>query len=256
MLNVLLLADAQLPTVGGLPLHPLVVHAVVVLLPLAILGLFAIVLMKRLREALAGIVAAGLVIGALAALVAAKAGEQLALVTGISAEHRQLGDLLAGVAVALAIAGCGWILLDRGGKFLPAGLNEQPLVRRAIPALAGIALALGAAVLALTVIVGHSGASAVWPGKLAVAQPTAAPTASTTAYTAQDVAKHASAADCWTIVDGKVYDVSHWIARHPGGPDVIVGMCGIDAGAAFHGQHGNSSGPASNLQRYWIGNVG
>jgi cytochrome b involved in lipid metabolism len=70
------------------------------------------------------------------------------------------------------------------------------------------------------------------------------------------VAKHNKASNCWTIVDGKVYNLTKFVAKHPGGRKRIIRMCGRDSSAAFHGQH--SSGSRANkvvLRRYKIGTL-
>lgn len=51
--------------------------------------------------------------------------------------------------------------------------------------------------------------------------------------TMDDVAKHATAADCWVVVSGKAYNVTNMIAAHPGGADAIIANCGKDATVAF-----------------------
>ena len=38
------------------------------------------------------------------------------------------------------------------------------------------------------------------------------------AYTLADVAKHKEPGDCWTAIEGLVYDISDYIGDHPGGP--------------------------------------
>ena len=79
---------------------------------------------------------------------------------------------------------------------------------------------------------------------------------STRSYSKSTVAKHNKASDCWTIVDGKVYNLTKFVAKHPGGRKRIIRMCGRDASAAFHGQH--SSGSRANtvvLKRYRIGTL-
>lgn len=248
-----LVASEQLITVGGLPLHPLMVHAAVVLLPLAALGLIALVLRPRLRERYQGLVLAGLAVGAGATVIAAKAGEQLALVTGISDEHRFWGDNLAITAVVLLAVAAATVVdaaleRSRGRVILGAA------VRRGVDLASAL---IAVAVLAMTVLVGHSGAAAVWPQRVEVANaaPTvsASPTGSDAALDMAAVARHNSAKSCWTVIDGNVYDVTHWINRHPGGAGVIEGMCGIDASAAFTGQHGNQSGPNATLATYKLG---
>ena len=88
---------------------------------------------------------------------------------------------------------------------------------------------------------------------------TATPTPTATAGTTLNlalVATHNTATNCWTIVNGNVYNLTSWIALHPGGPNVIQGMCGIDASAAYTGQHGSKSKPAGKLAGYLVGAVG
>jgi len=67
------------------------------------------------------------------------------------------------------------------------------------------------------------------------------------------VKQHGSASSCWSAVDGKVYDLTKWIGRHPGGRARIIDMCGKDGSATFHGEHGKERGPSNDLKRYLIG---
>jgi len=53
-------------------------------------------------------------------------------------------------------------------------------------------------------------------------------------FTLKEVEQHARADDMWLIIDGTVYDVSHWAASHPGGPEVLETCAGTDATADFH----------------------
>jgi cytochrome b involved in lipid metabolism len=93
------------------------------------------------------------------------------------------------------------------------------------------------------------------PTSTATATPTPTATTGATLNLAL-VATHNTAANCWTIVNGNVYNLTAWIALHPGGPNVIQGMCGIDASAAYTGQHGSKSKPAGKLAQYLVGAVG
>ncbi len=74
-----------------------------------------------------------------------------------------------------------------------------------------------------------------------------------TTYTLADVALHKTESDCWTAVNGSVYNVTSWIAQHPGGAQAIIGMCGVDGSAGFDGQHGTQKRPASELASFKIG---
>ena len=51
-------------------------------------------------------------------------------------------------------------------------------------------------------------------------------------YTMGEVAAHASADDCWLVIDGGVYDVTDFIPNHPGGEAILKG-CGRDATQMF-----------------------
>jgi len=53
-----------------------------------------------------------------------------------------------------------------------------------------------------------------------------------------EVAKHSSKESCWTVIDGFVYDLSSWIAQHPGGERAILSLCGQDGTERFNKQHG------------------
>ncbi|MEK7227984.1 MAG: cytochrome b5 domain-containing protein [Patescibacteria group bacterium] len=75
----------------------------------------------------------------------------------------------------------------------------------------------------------------------------------TTSYTMTDVKLHNVQSNCWTTVNGSVYDVTSWISQHPGGSAAIASMCGVDASSAFNGQHGGQSRPVSELASFKIG---
>ncbi|TEX50436.1 MAG: hypothetical protein B7C55_10595 [Actinomycetales bacterium mxb001] len=231
----------------GLPVHPLVVHFAIVLLILGGLGLIAIVLIPRWRGALGWATIGVLGVGVVAAFVAKESGEQLSARVGLPQEHAEWGDRLLPVSIALFVVALGWYLWQRRAS----GVGVT------IVGVIGIFLAVGTIV--VTTIVGHSGAEAVWASRVApAAAPTAdaSPAAPGTGLTMADVAQHSSPDDCWSVVNGVVYDLTAWISEHPGGPDVITGMCGIDATQAFTGMHGGQAEPESVLAGFEVGPLG
>ena len=89
------------------------------------------------------------------------------------------------------------------------------------------------------------------------ANPSTASTTTPTAksYTAAQVSLHKNASSCWTSISGSVYDLTKWISQHPGGPDRILSICGIDGTSAFEGQHGGQSRPQQILATFKIGTL-
>jgi cytochrome b involved in lipid metabolism len=67
------------------------------------------------------------------------------------------------------------------------------------------------------------------------------------------VKENNSAASCWSVINGNVYNLTQWINSHPGGPSVIRGLCGVDGTSTFNGKHRGDGGPASILTGYLLG---
>ncbi|RME57954.1 cytochrome b5 domain-containing protein, partial [Candidatus Parcubacteria bacterium] len=66
---------------------------------------------------------------------------------------------------------------------------------------------------------------------------------------------------CWIVVDGGVYEVTGYLASHPGGAGIILSYCGKDASAAFHSKgkrkpKDHSPKAYQQLSRYYIGPLG
>ncbi len=94
---------------------------------------------------------------------------------------------------------------------------------------------------------------------------TADGTTKASSYTAAEVATHKTAADCWTIVNGNVYDLTSYVSRHPGGDDIEL-ACGVDGttlfterktedGKAVGSGTPHDSGSASQLESLKIGTL-
>ncbi|HEY4494024.1 MAG TPA: cytochrome b5 domain-containing protein [Candidatus Paceibacterota bacterium] len=86
-----------------------------------------------------------------------------------------------------------------------------------------------------------------------VSAPAPSPTPVAGEYTMAQVATHNSKSDCWTAINGSVYNVTPWIDLHPGGSEKILSLCGKDGSAAFTTQHSGQSRPASELAAFKIG---
>lgn len=149
--------DSAFDTVAGLPLHPLVVHAVVVLLPLAAIGAVLMVVWTRVGRRYGPVVVILGAVSVIAAFVAKESGEAFAERVGTPAEHEEFGTWLPWAALAFFAVLLAFWLVDRG---IP--LNRS---RPAWVIVLGVVLILASiGVLALTVVVGHTGAEAAWSG--------------------------------------------------------------------------------------------
>lgn len=148
--------------INGLPIHPLVVHAVVVLLPLATLGTLAIALRPAWRRPY-GLLVVGCAAVATALIpVATSSGEALEEHVGNPGEHAELGDQLIWFALPMLLLAAALWWLDRRSATadgVSAGRASSVTTMRAVAALAVVAA------LATTVQVyrvGDSGARAAW----------------------------------------------------------------------------------------------
>jgi uncharacterized membrane protein len=144
--------------INGLPVHPLVVHAVVVLLPLAIVGTIAIVVRPGWRERYGWLVVGCAAVATVLMPVATSSGEALERHVGDPGEHAHLGDQLIWFALPLLALAFAVVLLDRRrrqGKSAPGP--------KALPAVvAGLAVVASLAAAVQVYRVGDSGARAAW----------------------------------------------------------------------------------------------
>ena len=90
-------------TIAGLPVHPLVVHVAVVVLPVSAVAFVVLVLLRRARRRYGWLTMLGLFGGTAAAVVAKESGEALAKRVGTPATHASYGDLLPLIGAALAV---------------------------------------------------------------------------------------------------------------------------------------------------------
>eukprot|EP01067_Filipodium_phascolosomae_P001641 Filipodium_phascolosomae@DN206_c0_g1_i1.p1 len=93
---------------------------------------------------------------------------------------------------------------------------------------------------------------------MAEKNPSLSPSASASAknfkgtLTSAEVAKHDREDDCWTILQGRVYDVTEYLRYHPGGKDKLMETAGKDCTDLFLQNHPWVNGPVL-LERCFIG---
>jgi hypothetical protein len=144
----------------GLPAHPLVVHAAVVLLPLAAVATLVCAAVPRARRAYAP-VALGLALAAtLAVGLAQGSGEALedqVDETELVEEHTERGERVLPWAGAVSVAAAAITAV-------PALARRRPALpaRTVTAVLVAVSLVVGAGATWTVVDVGHSGAKATW----------------------------------------------------------------------------------------------
>lgn len=267
---------------NGLPVHPLVVHAAVVLVPLTMIGTFLMVVRRSWRKALGWWVVALAGLAAVSCFAAKESGEALAGRIGEPEVHAELGDVMPLFAAVMFVGVLAFVVLDRlldRGDADDAERTGGSSVLVTIVGVAALLLALGATFQAYRV--GDSGAQAVWAEEIAATQAGGSPDQAATpdeesaatdesdespapdkqtgakadsgTFTMAQVEQHSGADSCWVAIDGSVYDLTTWESRHPGGTEPILELCGTDGTAAFTAQHGGQGEPNKELATFKIG---
>ncbi|QYT05161.1 Cytochrome b5 heme-binding domain-containing protein [Trichoderma simmonsii] len=73
-------------------------------------------------------------------------------------------------------------------------------------------------------------------------------------FSVDEVAKHASKADLYMIIHKKVYDVSTFVEKHPGGEEILTDVGGRDTTEEYD-DAGHSEKADRLLKKLYIGEV-
>lgn len=148
----------EIDEVLGLPAHPLLVHAPLVLIPLVLVAAVALTVRPAWRERGAVPFAAFAVLVGGLAVLAAGSGEPLehrVAATSLVHDHAELGEQLRTIALLVAGAAVAWAVALRGR----ARMRWAP--RLLAPLLALVVLSASLATV-WDVRTGHAGAKAAW----------------------------------------------------------------------------------------------
>lgn len=171
----------------GLPTHVLVVHAVVVFVPLAALGVVVIAVSPRARRRFGWLVLAVTAVAAGSVPIATSAGEALEHAlprTAALQTHTRLGDELLPFAIPFLVLTAALVVLDwyvrsprsRAGRLptidpasAPGTVASRPpsptALRWATVVVAALAVALAVVCTVQVVRIGDSGSRAAWGDK-------------------------------------------------------------------------------------------
>lgn len=166
--------------IGGLPLHPLVVHFTVVLIVLAVVGAVLTAVWPAVRRRFGWLVFAAAAVGTLLVPFTTNSGTKLANrlpANDLITKHEELGDLMIWWAIGLTVAVGALMVVHTMAERKTtakvavgaAGAEDVETQTAKAPALVAIVLAvvtLGVAVGAGIHVyrVGDAGARAVWEG--------------------------------------------------------------------------------------------
>ena len=154
--------------INGLPVHALVVHAVVVLLPLGALGTIAIAVRPAWRHTYGPLVVGITAVATVLLPVATSSGEALEERVGNPGEHAELGDQLIWFALPMLAFALALVILDRRGSRRTPEPRDGRRARSAaasgtaLTVVAGLALVAALATSVQVYRVGDSGARAAW----------------------------------------------------------------------------------------------
>lgn len=149
--------------IGGLPVHPLIVHLAVVVLPVAALAFIFVSALPRVPALVRWGLVGMLAVGALAAWVAAESGEALTERVGEPRVHVAAGEIVPTIAGVLLLIGIAWAVVDllaARQRATGAPLSRGMLAARI--AIGVIGSAWSGYTIYAVVVAGHSGAVATW----------------------------------------------------------------------------------------------
>lgn len=168
--------------IGGLPLHPLIVHFVVVLLPIAVLGSILTAVWPAVRRRYGWLAVAAAAVGTALVPVAVGSGENLATRLPASPQittHEELADLMIWWALGLTVAVAALMIVHtRAERRVTAKVavgagGAGDVEERQQPAKAPVAVMVVLALVTVGVAVGtgihvyrvgDAGSRAVWEG--------------------------------------------------------------------------------------------
>jgi cytochrome b involved in lipid metabolism len=244
--------------ITGLPIHPLINHGVAVLVPLAAIGALLVIFIPKLRLNYSPLVLVTVLLATVSAFIATQSGEALAERVGLPNAHATQGERLSYVVLAFAILFSIWFALEKSERTRERVANLGKRVLKVVIPITAISSFV------LTILVGHSGAQATWKDRIDQTQATALEEtgpkpinpAGTINLSNSEIKTHNLKSDCWSIVNGNVYNLTSYVKSHPGGASVIANICGKDGSKAFVNQHNTQGKPNNVLSSFLLGPVG
>jgi hypothetical protein len=150
--------------IAGLPVHALIVHVAVVLIPLSALGAILIAARPKALRLFGAATVIGATVGVVASVIAGVSGNQLAERVGWPETHANYGEIFPFAALAFLLLLIVFWVFARG---VPLNRN-RPLWLKVFGAVLIVA-AIGVSY--FTVLTGYSGSKATWSEIVETTQP-------------------------------------------------------------------------------------
>jgi len=160
---------ADLKTISGIPLHPLIVHLPVVLVPLACVGAVAALVVPRWRSWCLPLTAVFAAVGLVGVQLAMQSGEGLEEIldehSAAIEHHSQLAEqarpfVFVFMAVAIAAAVIWWMISRGADEDGTAGRTAT--LRELVVPICALSVLTGALATVWIYRTGHTGAESVW----------------------------------------------------------------------------------------------
>ena len=152
----------ELNNLFGVPAHPLVVHAAVVVLPLAAISLVLVALIPKARRHYAPVVLGAAILATVAVGLAQGSGESLEERvdrTELLRDHTSQGETVLPWAIAVSVVAAAVTALG----YQPVRRRVEQLPAKAVSAVVVVAALVSSIGAIVTIVdVGHSGAKAAW----------------------------------------------------------------------------------------------
>ena len=150
--------------ISGIPAHPLIVHAVVVLVPLTAVGAVLVAVWPWARSHVGWLVAAGAVLDVALVPLATASGESLeerVPETALAEKHAEMGGQLTPWVIALAVGVVAVMVLARTVA-RSTGAHPAWAAPWLAMVVAGVTIVAASGAMVQVVRIGHSGAKASW----------------------------------------------------------------------------------------------
>jgi uncharacterized membrane protein len=162
---------ADLNTISGIPLHPLVVHIPVVLIPLAFVGAILALFVPKWRGWCLPLTAVFATVSLVGVQLAIQSGEGLEEIldeeSAAIERHSQLAEqarpmVLVFVVFAIAAAVIWWFIRREPAEDGGAGSARAATLRKLVVPVCALSVLTGALATVWVYRTGHSGAESVW----------------------------------------------------------------------------------------------